>query len=307
MDRTDLISAGNEPSGCGADIWRMPRESARQLLTAIAKETMAFTEDFMKKTGSNECEMVEVYSPERLKNIEEDADGFFKRSFAGTQCASFCVVNADSFEAATGLEKTLVMNFANAHRPGGGFLNGARAQEESLCRCSTLYKSISSDKAREMYNYNNTHRNPCDSDYMLLSPRVYVYRSFTGALLDCPFWTSVVTVPAPNKHGAASRVPQDILDDVMTERLRKMLFLAAKKGYKNLVLGAWGCGAFGNDTRKVAEYFYQLFFGADGFERFFENVVFAILGDEDKIEVFREVFEEKMRQGVKNDTETTGL
>lgn len=132
---------------------------------------------------------------------------------------------------------------------------------------------------------------------MLLSPSVYVYRSFTGELLDYPFWTSVVTVPAPNKCGAASRTSQEILDNVMVERLRKMLFLAARKGYRNLVLGAWGCGAFGNDTRRVATYFYQLFFGDDGFSQFFENVVFAILGDVNKIEEFKEVFQDKIRVG----------
>ena len=261
-------------------------------LITIAKETMQFTEDFINETGCNECADVEVYSPEYLQDIEDDVDEFFERSFYGTEGASFFVVNADSFEAASGMERTLVMNFANAHRPGGGFLNGARAQEESLCRCSTLYKSISSDKAREMYDYNNTHKKPCDSDYMLLSPSVYVYRSFTGELLDYPFWTSVVTVPAPNKCGAASRTSQEILDNVMIERLRKMLFLAARKGYRNLVLGAWGCGAFGNDTRRVATYFYQLFFGDDGFSQFFENVVFAILGDVNKIEEFKEVFQD---------------
>ena len=64
-----------------------------------------------------------------------------------------------------------------------------------------------------MYDYNNTHKSPCDSDYMLLSPNVLVYRSYTGELLDDPFWTSVVTVPAPNKCGAASGTSQDILGD----------------------------------------------------------------------------------------------
>ena len=148
---------------------------------------MQFTEDFINETGCNECADVEVYSPEYLQDIEDDVDEFFERSFTGTEGASFCC-KCGLFEAASGMERTLVMNFANAHRPGGGFLNGARAQEESLCRCSTLYKSISSDKG-EMYVIITILINPCDSDYMLLSPSVYVYRSFTGELLDYPFWT----------------------------------------------------------------------------------------------------------------------
>ena len=128
-------------------------------LFAIAKETMKFTEDFMKETGCNECAEVEVYSPEHLQGMEDNLDEFFERSFYGTEGASFHIVNADSFEAAHSLERPLVMNFANAHRPGGGFLNGSRAQEESLCRCSTLYKSISSDKAWEMYHYKKINFN----------------------------------------------------------------------------------------------------------------------------------------------------
>jgi uncharacterized protein (TIGR02452 family) len=263
-------------------------------LIAIARETMEFTEEFIRKTGSDACAKVEVYSPERLEAIELDEENHFTPSILNAVGASYSVVNSDSFEAAFGMEKPLVMNFANAHRPGGGFLHGARAQEESLCRCSTLYKSISSEEAKEMYDYNNQHKDPCDSDYMLLSPDVYVYRNASGEILDFPYWTSVVTVPAPDRCRAAARVPQEELDEIMIERLRKMLFLAARKGYRNLVLGAWGCGAFGNDTRRVAEYFHELFLGDDDFDRWFDRVTFAILGDADKIDIFKDVFKDKL-------------
>ena len=220
-------------------------------LISMAKEAMEFTDNFIEETKHYECEEVLVYLPDMLQDIVNDVDGFFEKSFCETEGANFFVVDADFFDAALDLEKPLVMNFASAHRPGGGFLNGAKAQEESLCRCSTLYKSISGDKVKEMYNYNNSGKNPCTSDYMLLSQNVYVFMDLRGDMLDVPFWASVVTVPAPNKRGAASNVPQDVLAHVMTERLKKMLFLAVRKGYKNLVLGAWGCGAFGNDTRRI--------------------------------------------------------
>ena len=78
-------------------------------LIAMAKETIQFTEDFIKETGCNECEDVEVYSPEHLQDIENSVDEFFERSFCVTEGASFFVVNADSFEAASGLERTLVI------------------------------------------------------------------------------------------------------------------------------------------------------------------------------------------------------
>lgn len=268
-------------------------------LFRAAKETMTFTEKFMKQNDDFRPAKVEVFSPESLKAIEDDEDELFERAFWGTDGAEFRVVNADSFDAAYLLDHALVMNFANAHRPGGGFLTGARAQEESLCRCSTLYASIASAKAKEMYDYNNALGDPCDSDYMLLSRYVYVFQDKDLNRLDNPFWTSVVTVPAPNKNGRASSVSQEKLDSVMLGRLRKMLFMAAHEGYRKLVLGAWGTGAFGHDTRMVAEYFYTLFF-EEGFNEFFETVVFAILGDDDKVKIFKDVFGDKIRESNTN-------
>lgn len=92
---------------------------------------------------------------------------------AGSIGKNISIVAKDSFQAAGDFENPLVMNFANAHKPGGGFEMGATAQEESLCRCSTLFASISSEKAQEMYRYNNSHVSSVESDYMLVSEYVY--------------------------------------------------------------------------------------------------------------------------------------
>jgi len=73
--------------------------------------------------------------------------------------------------------------------------------------------------------------------------------------------------------------------------------MAARNGYRNLVLGAWGTGAFGHDTKRVAGYFYKLFF-EEGFNEFFDNIVFAILKDEYKIEIFKDVFGENITEGL---------
>lgn len=121
-------------------------------------------------------------------------------------------------------EKPLVMNFANAVHPGGGFLKGARAQEEALCRYSTLYKSISSNKASEMYHYNIRNSSPIDSDYMFLIPNVSVFRNKELELLPELFNVSVITIPAQNKNGRARNVQQDILDKIMMNRIRNLPF-----------------------------------------------------------------------------------
>lgn len=75
----------------------------------------------------------------------------------------------------------------------------------------------------------------------------------------------------------------------MTDRLHKFLLAAARYGYRNLVLGAWGCGAFGHDAAAVAGYFYDVFF-QKGLTEYFDTVVFAILHDEGKLNAFAEVF-----------------
>lgn len=212
----------------------------------------------------------DVYSPSRLEEIklpEPEKD----------EMCVFETVNADSFEAARKYACPLVMNFANAHVPGGGFKLGATAQEEALCRNSTLYASIGGKDAKEMYRYNKTHISATYSDYMLISPTVWVFRSPDGKPLDKPYKTAVVTIPAPNKHGSAALTPQSKIDAVMKHRLELMFKAAAESGYKDLVLGAWGCGAFGNDANKVAGYFKELLID-EGYGKYFENICFAVHG-----------------------------
>ena len=274
-------------------------------LTEMAKETLHIAKqryyyldgkkiELTKANSMYDYDDVFVLDEDKLNKIEYDEDEFFERSFYGTNGANFYLVDGDSYQVAYRFEHPLVMNFANAIHPGGGFLNGARAQEEALCRNSTLYLSLASDNAKEMYRYNKNNLNPLDSDYMLISPNVCVFRNLDGELLQVPYNVSVVTIPAPNKNGRAKDVAQSTLDKVMIYRLRRMLYAAARYGYRNLVLGAWGCGAFGHDTETVAGYFYKLFF-EESFDQFFDNVAFAILHDENKINVFRRVFGSKLK------------
>ncbi len=201
------------------------------------------------------------------------------------------IVAEDSFQAAGRFEHPLVMNFANAHKPGGGFEMGATAQEEALCRCSTLFASISSEKAREMYRYNNSHISRVESDYMLLS-EVCVFRNEKCALLKNPFMAGVISVPAPNRIGLAAFASKKEIEQTMLRRIRTMLLIAQEQGYKAIVLGAWGCGAFHNDASKVSGYFKKVLID-EGYAGYFEHICFAIYGSEDgkNISAFRNSFE----------------
>lgn len=247
---------------------------------AIAKETIRITEDKHFSLGEREIklpecdyEAVEVYTPEMGAEL-------LKREIPkGEQCR-ISVTTEDSYQAAHRYEAPFVMNFANAHKAGGGFIHGANAQEEALCRCSTLYASIHSGKASQMYRYNNTHLGPVESDYMLYSPDVCVFRNEKCELIEKTFMVSVITVPAPNRRGAALVASNKTIREAMTRRIRIMLMIAASHGHKNLILGAWGCGAFGNKPDEVSQYFKEILID-EGYGRMFDEVCFAVYGRPD--------------------------
>ena len=149
----------------------------------------------------------------------------------------------------------LCLNFASAKNPGGGFLSGSQAQEESLARSSGLY-----------------------SDYMAYSPSVPIFRRDDGVLLETPFQASFVTAPAVNAGAVAQNEPQNVkfINSTLAARLDKLLWLARQHGHKTLVLGAWGCGVFGNEPPNIAGLFASAF-GPDGlFHGSFERIVYAV-------------------------------
>ncbi len=230
---------------------------------------------------------VAVISPKIGKDLIID----IQPDHIGASMCEYSVINMDSFRAAEQYDNPLVLNFANVHTPGGGFLAGAVAQEEALCRASTLYASISSKEAAEMYRYNNRHLNCVESDYMLLSKNVIVFRDVDGNLLGKPYRCGVLTAAAPNRRGLALFASKELTMKTFIRRITILLSVAAKYGYKDLVLGAWGCGLFGNKPRDVADYFRQVLIEMK-YGRLFDHVCFAIYGpsDNDNYHFFKEVF-----------------
>jgi uncharacterized protein (TIGR02452 family) len=182
------------------------------------------------------------------------------------------------------------LNFASARHPGGGFLSGARAQEESLARSSGLYASLI--RMREMYDYNRGRSTCLYSDYMIWSPRVPVFRDETWMLLETPFLASFITAPAVNA-GALHPHERVQIEPTMRRRAEKVLRLAYRQDARTLVLGAWGCGVFRNDPAMVASLFAGLLRPRGLFHNVFEKVVFAVLDftqDRSTLAAFREHF-----------------
>ena len=258
---------------------------------AVANETLKIMENGFYEVNGKRTELMGDYRKAEVISPEKGAELIKTLVISGDAMCDITVTTEDSFSAAERFERPFVMNFANAHNAGGGFRLGANAQEEALCRCSTLYASITSDEAKEMYRYNNTHISAGESDYMIYSPDVCVFRDHSCQLTEKPFMASVITVPAPNRRGAAVFASSKKIAEAMTGRIRILLAAAAKHGHRNIILGAWGCGAFGNKPDDVSGYFRKVLID-EGYGKLFDNVCFAVYGKEDgrNILAFRKTF-----------------
>jgi uncharacterized protein (TIGR02452 family) len=188
-------------------------------------------------------------------------------------------------------QKVAVLNFASAKNPGGGFIGGASAQEESLARSSSLYSSLTKDLT--MYKYNKSNTAFLYSDYMIYSPNVLFWMNDDGTFLETLVKVDVITSPAPNKGAMLQHKRQneiDSIEETFKKRIDKMLALASSQKVECLILGAWGCGVFQNDPKKVANYFKEAI--ENKYKGQFKKIVFAIFGRKDLsiLNIFQETF-----------------
>ncbi|MFJ9815212.1 TIGR02452 family protein [Streptomyces sp. NPDC101151] len=189
------------------------------------------------------------------------------------------VTGESSLEAARRLSgaPVAVLNFSSARNPGGGYLNGAQAQEEALCRACALYTCLL--QAREFYDHHRAHRDPFYTDRVIHSPAVPVFRDDRGRLLPEPYLAGFLTAAAPNAGVVRRTAPERAgeLPAALARRAERVLQTAAAHGYRRLVLGAWGCGVFQNDPAQVAGAFRALLGPGGRFAHRFEHVVFGVL------------------------------
>jgi uncharacterized protein (TIGR02452 family) len=185
-------------------------------------------------------------------------------------------------------QKIGVLNFASAKNPGGGFLKGAQAQEESLARSSALYKSIL--KCPNHYEFHRSHPSLLYSDRMIYSPDCPVFRKDDGTLLEIPYFVDFITSPAPNAGEVWRQQSQDAekIREVLYERGAKLLSLAISNGCDALVLGAWGCGVFRNQPSMVAQMFADLLLPNGQFDGRIKSILFSILDSSEQRKVFAE-------------------
>lgn len=177
--------------------------------------------------------------------------------------------------AAQGAKGVGVLNFASAKNPGGGFLNGAMAQEESLAASGGLYPTLTRHPA--YYDRNRACRSMVYTGCAIYSPEVVFFRDGAFRLLEHPVTASVLTLPAVNL-GQVMQRGEDLpaARAAMGERMERALRLFGAMENRVLVLGAYGCGVFRNDPEDVARQWQELLNTPDYAGRF-RQVVFAVL------------------------------
>lgn len=180
------------------------------------------------------------------------------------QTTEVIVADMKTFDAALKYRegKTCVLNFASFKNPGGGFLKGEVAQEEYLCQNSTLYNVLS--QFTSYYEKNRLNTN--DALYWnraIYSPGIVV--------LPSEVKVDVLSCAAPNIK--ASRMIDSKKVQAVISRIKFVLDILEKEWCDTVILGAFGCGVFGNDPRFVA----KIFRSQGVLHRGFKRVVFAIL------------------------------
>ncbi|WP_309387379.1 TIGR02452 family protein [Cerasicoccus frondis] len=176
-----------------------------------------------------------------------------------------------------GYQRVGVLNFASAKNPGGGFLGGSQAQEESLARSSALYASL--ETCGDYYTRHRAMKSCLYTDYLIHSPQCPVFLDDAGTLLEKPYCVDFITCPAPNAGAVIKNTPQEVdqIPSAFEQRIDKVLAFAAREGHEALVLGAWGCGVFRNKPEIVADLFGQALRPGGAYHGAFQEVLFSVL------------------------------
>ena len=236
-----------------------------------------------------------LYEPEAVERLMEEA----RAPGRGKVESTISVHNETTLQGARSLaqeghDKIGVLNFASAKNPGGGFLNGSQAQEESLARSSALHASLMT--APDYYDYHRSRNDPLYSHRAIFSPGCPVFRDDDGTPLREPLLqVDIITCPAPNAGAVKQNRPEStaLIPGTLRERAAYVLALALHKDCDALVLGAWGCGVFQNDPEMVARIFSDLLQG-EVFSGRFRCVRFSVLDPGGNIfETFRRILGEK--------------
>ncbi len=214
----------------------------------------------------------------------------------GNKEGKISVINGRTFKVAKNYNNVAVLNFASATNPGGGVLRGSNAQEECLCRCSTLYPCLADRKFyNDFYDFHKKRHDTMYTDRILYTKDVIVFKDDIREPVMLPekdwYSVDVITCAAPNVR-EVKNINQNELLKLFKSRIAKILLVAIDNRVDNIVLGAFGCGAFRNPPYLVARAFKE---EVEKVRNCFDNIVFATLvtpgnGGDENYNTFKRVF-----------------
>ena len=270
----------------------------------MRNENIAIFEDSQKMCTKNPVLRDAIVKANLQQEVILQNDPLEKNFQDKGQPAKITVSKRRTLEAAQKYKgkKVCVLNFASATNPGGGIARGSTAQEECLCRISTLYEHLTENALWDrFYGPHRKLHNPLYNDDCIYTPDVVVFKTdeTNPYLLPAQRWwkVNVITCAAPNLRpdritGKAVRISDKVLMALHIKRARRILDIAAAKGNNVVILGAFGCGAFLNPPEVVAKAMKQV---VEECRNFFETIEFAVYcssKDDTNFRVFKKAFAE---------------
>ncbi|CAF1288001.1 unnamed protein product [Adineta ricciae] len=247
-------------------------------VTFSNQQSILYTEDDLQNTKQLNANLDET-NPTRLTS--DSSQTKIETRLCSTLEA------ARSLVAEVGEDHVGVLNFASAKNPGGGFLGGAQAQEESIARSSSLYMAITQDQFMDgFYSYHRHGERGVYSHRMIYSPRITIFRNDNGYLLPLPYHVGIITCPAPNAGVINDRIDSR---NLMSERIKRVLYVFKAHKHDTLLLGAFGCGVFKNNPYDVALVFREQL-ESNLYKNSFKRIVFAITNPA-MYQIFKQVFD----------------
>lgn len=154
--------------------------------------------------------------------------------------------------------RVAILNFADPTNVGSGWLQGRNSQEASLARASALVPCL---QQHDWYRDPAHHTNPFYDDTVIVAPQVPVFRGHEGDLLEQPWAADIVSAAAVHARAVRKYAPMRAAEIPLhlVRRASHVINAAASTRANVLVLGAWGCGRFGNNPDMIANAFLAAF------------------------------------------------
>ena len=219
----------------------------------------------IKETKKNTKLYLEDFSS-NIRDVKEESKIVFER-----------LTSLDASKKYYSDGKLALLNFASGTHPGGGVLTGSSAQEESICRASTLYKCLNVECGNLYDLFYGYHKNKGNiySDRIIYSPNIVVFKNDDkeNTLLDKKEWfkINVISSAAPNLK--EEMISDDDLFNIILTRIKIIFEVALENEIEIFILGAFGCGSFSNNTLVNAKAFKIV---CDEYKKYFKKIIFAI-------------------------------